>query len=51
MKKYILLSIILAASLASHAQGFEWVSTYTGAEASNTDDPTNRIIGSCVDAS
>ena len=51
MKKNILLSILLAVSLASHAQGFEWVSTYTGAEASNTDDPTNRIIGSCVDAS
>ena len=51
MKKYILLSILLVASLASHAQGFEWVSTYTGPEIRNSDDPTNRIIGSCVDSS
>ncbi len=51
MKRYILLSILLVASLASHAQGFEWVSTYTGPEISNSDDPTNRIIGSCVDSS
>ena len=51
MKRYILLSILLAVSLASHAQGFEWVSTYTGPEIRNSDDPTNRIIGSCVDSS
>ena len=50
MKKYILLSILLVASLASHAQGFEWVSTYTGPEIGNNDEPTNRIIGSCVDS-
>ena len=51
MKKYILLSILLVASLASHAQGFEWVSTYTGPEIRSSDDATNRIIGSCVDSS
>ena len=49
-KHLLLLSILLAASLASHAQGFEWVKTYTGAEVSNSDDPTNRIIGSCIDS-
>ena len=51
MKKYILLSILLVASLASHAQGFEWVSTYSGPEIRSSDDATNRIIGSCVDSS
>ena len=51
MKRYILLSILLAVSLASHAQGFEWVSTYTGPEIRSSDDATNRIIGSCVDSS
>ena len=51
MKKYILLSILLAVSLASHAQGFEWVSTYSGPEIRSSDDATNRIIGSCVDSS
>ena len=50
MKKYILLSILLAVSLASHAQGFEWVSTYSGPEIRSSDDATNRIIGSCVDS-
>ena len=50
MKRFIFLSILLAASLASHAQGFEWVQTYTGPEMSSSDDPTNRIIGSCVDS-
>ena len=50
MKRFISLSILLAASLASHAQGFEWVQTYTGPEMSSSDDPTNRIIGSCVDS-
>ena len=46
MKKHIFLSILLVASLASHAQGFEWVSSYTGPEIDNSDDATNRIIGS-----
>ena len=50
MKKHIFLSILLVASLASHAQGFEWVSSYTGPEIDNSDDATNRIIGSCVDS-
>ena len=50
MKRFIFLSILLAASLASHAQGFEWVQTYTGPEIRNSDDATNRIIGSCVDS-
>ena len=31
------------------AQGFEWVRTYTGSDISS-DNPTNRIIGSCVDS-
>ena len=31
MKKYILLSILLAASLPAFSQGFEWVRIYTGA--------------------
>ena len=47
MKKYILLSILLVASLASHAQGFEWVKTYTG--QSFHDDEYNRIISSVTD--
>ena len=50
MKRFIFLSILLAASLASHAQGFEWVQTYTGPEIRSSDDATNRIIGSCVDS-
>ena len=50
MKRFIFLSILLAASLASHAQGFEWVQTYTGPEKFGSDDATNRIIGSCVDS-
>ena len=49
-KHLLLLSILLAASLHAFSQHFEWVRTYTGAEVSNTDDPTNRIIGSCVDS-
>ena len=32
MKKYILLSILLAASLPAFSQGFEWVRTHKGAE-------------------
>jgi len=51
MKKHIFLSILLVASLVSHAQGFEWVSSYTGPEIRSSDDATNRIIGSCVDSS
>ena len=54
MKKVILLVLILNFQFSIlnslRAQGFEWVRTYTGAEVSNTDDPTNRIIGSCVDS-
>ena len=50
MKKIIPLTFCVMFTLASHAQGFEWVRTYTGQEVSNSDDPTNRIIGSCVDA-
>ena len=54
MKKVILLVLILNFQFlilnSLRAQGFDWVRTYTGAEVSNTDDPTNRIIGSCVDS-
>ena len=54
MKKVILLVLILNFQFSIlnslRAQGFEWVRTYTGQEVDNTDDPTNRIIGSCVDS-
>ena len=55
MKKVIFFATLILNSQflilnSLRAQGFDWVRTYTGAEASNTDDPTNRIIGSCVDA-
>ena len=54
MKKVILLVLILNFQFSIlnslRAQGFEWVRTYTGAEIRNSDDPTNRIIGSCVDS-
>ena len=49
MKKYLLLSILLATSLASHAQGFEWVRTYTGQEVTSG-VTTNQLKGSCVDS-
>ena len=54
MKKVILLVLILNSQFlilnSLRAQGFEWVSTYTGPEIGNNDEPTNRIIGSCVDS-
>ena len=49
MKRFIFLSILLAASLASHAQGFEWVQTYTGPEITSG-VTTNHLVGSCVDS-
>jgi len=49
MKKHIFLSILLVASLASHAQGFEWVKTYTGPEVTSG-VTTNHLVGSCVDS-
>ena len=49
-KHLLLLSILLATSLPAFSQHFEWVKSYTGAEVSNSDDPTNRIIGSCIDS-
>ena len=54
MKKVIFFAtLILNSQFLIHnslrAQGFYWVRTYTGQEVDNTDDPTNRIIGSCVD--
>ena len=56
MKKVLFLAILILNSQflilnSLRAQGFEWVKTYTGPEIRNSDDPTNRIIGSCVDAS
>ena len=55
MKKVILLVLILNFQFlilnSLRAQGFEWVSTYTGPEIRSSDDATNRIIGSCVDSS
>ena len=55
MKKVILLVLILNFQFSIlnslRAQGFEWVSTYTGPEIRSSDEPTNRIIGSCVDLS
>ena len=55
MKKVLFLAILILNSQflilnSLRAQGFEWVRTYTGAEIRNSDDPTNRIIGSCVDS-
>ncbi len=43
MKKYILLSIHLAASLLAFSQHFEWVKTYTGAEVTSG-VTTNKIL-------
>ena len=56
MKKVLFLAVSfftfqLSIFNSLHAQGFEWVSTYSGPEIRNSDDPTNRIIGSCVDSS
>ncbi len=56
MKKVLFLAILILNSQflilnSLRAQGFEWVSTYSGPEIRNSDDPTNRIIGSCVDSS
>ena len=55
MKKVILLVLILNFQFSIlnslRAQGFEWVSTYSGPEIRSSDEPTNRIIGSCVDSS
>ena len=55
MKKVILLVLILNFQFlilnSLRAQGFEWVSTYSGPEILSSDDATNRIIGSCVDSS
>ena len=55
MKKVILFAVLILTFQFSilnslRAQGFEWVSTYTGPEIGNNDEPTNRIIGSCVDS-
>ena len=55
MKKVLFLAILILNSQflilnSLRAQGFEWVKTYTGEEVSGSDDPTNRVIGSCVDS-
>ena len=55
MKKVLFLAILILNSQflilnSLRAQGFDWVRTYTGVEIRNSDDPTNRIIGSCVDS-
>ncbi len=55
MKKVIFLVVLifnfqLSIFNSLHAQGFEWVRTYTGPEIRSSDDATNRIIGSCVDS-
>jgi hypothetical protein len=49
MKKYILLSILLAASLHAFSQHFDWVRTYTGQEVTSG-VTTNHLVGSCVDS-
>ena len=49
MKKYILLSILLAASLPAFSQHFEWVKTYTGPN-DNNGLPSNEIIESVADS-
>ena len=49
MKKYILLSILLAASLPAFSQHFDWVKTYTGEEVTSG-VTTNQLKGSCVDS-
>ena len=56
MKKVLFLAILILNSQflilnSLRAQGFEWVSTYSGPEILSSDDATNRIIGSCVDSS
>lgn len=47
--KQLFLPILLAASLSSHAQHFEWVRTYTGEEITSG-VTTNQLKGSCVDS-
>ena len=49
MKRLFFFPILLATSLASHAQGFEWVRTYTGQEVTSG-VTTNQLKGSCVDS-
>ena len=46
-KHFLLLSILLAASIPSHAQHFDWVKTYYGLPY-NTDD-RNKMISSVTD--
>ena len=48
MKKYILLSILLAASLPAFSQHFDWVKSYSG--YSRSDYPYNHIVGSVTDS-
>ena len=48
MKKYILLSILLAASLPAFSQHFDWVKSYSG--NSRPDYPYNHIVGSVTDS-
>ena len=48
MKKYILLSILLAASLPAFSQHFEWAKSYSG--NSRPDYPYNHIVGSVTDS-
>ena len=54
MKKVLFLAILILNSQflilnSLHAQGFEWVRTYTGAEVTSG-VTTNQLIGSCVDS-
>ena len=48
MKKYILLSILLAASLPAFSQHFDWVKSYSGQERPG--EFWNYIVGSVTDS-
>ena len=48
-KHFLLLSILLVASLHAFSQHFEWVRTYTGSEV-ESGTTTNKLVGSCVDS-
>ena len=49
MKKAVfLLMLCVAISVAIHAQGFDWVRSYTGQDYSSLE--TNKIVSSCADS-
>ena len=48
-RRLFLFYLLMAAGVAVHAQGYEWVRSYTGRDKSN-DLPYNTLKGSCVDS-